>query len=136
MGKISQVAFAMFAVALGLNAQTESASVVGTVTDSTGAAVAGANVTIRNPRTNAAINAQTSADGNYSSPPLEPGSYSVTAEAQGFARIIQNINLDVDQHARVDFSLKPGQVSESVTVEGNAAMLDTQSATLGNVRTP
>jgi hypothetical protein len=136
MRKTGQVALAILAAALGLNAQTESASVVGTVTDSTGAAVAGATVTIRNTRTNAAVAAQTSGEGNYASPPLEPGSYSIAAEAQGFARVIQNINLDVDQHARVDFSLRPGQISESVTVEANAAMLDTQSATLGNVRTP
>ena len=49
--------------------------------------------------------------------------------------MVQNLSLDVDQHARLDFSLKPGQLSESITVEANAAMLDTQSAALGNVRT-
>lgn len=123
------------ASALGLFAQSESASVVGTVTDSSGAAIAGVTVSIKNTSTNATFNAQTAADGNYSSPPLQPGSYSVSAEAQGFTRIIQTLNLDVDEHARIDFSLKPGQVTESVTVEANAALLDTQSATLGNVRT-
>src|SRR5579871_6134958 len=115
--------------------QSESASIVGTVTDSSGAALAGVAISIRNTQTNATLNVQSAGDGNYTSPPLQPGSYSVTVEAQGFTRMVQNLSLDVDQHARLDFSLKPGQLSESVTVEANAAMLDTQSAALGNVRT-
>jgi hypothetical protein len=137
MSKSGLVIFAsvFLAGALRLFAQSESASVVGTVTDSSGAPMPSVAVTIKNLNTNLTVTAQTAADGNYSSPPLQPGSYSVAAEAQGFGRIIQNVNLDVDQHARLDFALKPGQVSESVTVEANAAMLDTQSATLGNVRT-
>ncbi len=121
--------------AIGIYAQSESASVVGTVSDSSGAPIPGLTVTIKNSRTNATVTPQTSTDGNYSSPPLQPGPYVVSVEAQGFTKVIQNVNLDVDQHARIDFALKPGQVSESVTVEANAAMLDTQSATLGNVRT-
>ncbi len=64
-----------------------------------------------------------------------PVRYSVSAEAQGFGKTIETINLDVDQHARLDFSLKPGEVNESVTVEANAAILETQSAEIGNVRT-
>ena len=115
--------------------QSESASVVGTVTDSSGAAIPSALVSVRDTQTNATFNVQTAQDGNYTSPPLRPGSYSVSVEAPGFTKLIQNLNLDVDQHARLDFSLKPGQLSETVTVEANAAMLDTQSSALGNVRT-
>jgi len=118
-----------------LYAQSESATIVGSVTDSTGAAMPGVTVTIRNTGTNATVAAQTAADGNFSSPPLQPGSYSASVEAQGFSKMIQNLTLDVDQHARIDFALKPGQVTESVTVEANAAVLETQSAELGNVRT-
>ncbi len=128
-------ALLFLAGAIGLYAQSESASIVGTVADSSGAPMAGVSVSIRNDQTNATVTAQTSADGNYSSPPLPPGSYTLTVEQQGFSRTIQTIHLDVDQHARLDFALKPGQVSESVTVEANAAMLETQSAELGNVRT-
>lgn len=125
----------LLAASAALFGQTESASIVGTVTDTTGALMPSVTVTIRNVRTNASLNIQTAADGNYSSPPLQPGSYAVSAETTGFSKVIQNINLDVDQHARLDFSLKPGQVTESVVVEANAAMLDTQSAAIGNVRT-
>ena len=121
--------------ALGVYAQSETASVVGTVTDSSGAPMPGITVTIKNMSTNATFTPQTATDGNYGSPPLQPGRYSVSVEAQGFTKVIQDINLDIDQHARLDFALKPGQVTESVTVEANAAMLDTQSAELGNVRT-
>jgi hypothetical protein len=120
--------FAMFA-------QSESASIVGTISDSSGAAMAGVLVSIHDTQTNATFSVQTAQDGNFTSPPLRPGAYSVTAEAPGFTKMIQNINLDVDQRARLDFGLKPGQLSESITVEANAAMLDTQSAALGNVRT-
>ena len=124
-----------FSAAGALYGQSESASIVGTVTDSTGALMPSVTVTIRNTQTNAALNVQTAQDGNYASPPLRAGSYAVTAEAQGFSKVIQNINLDVDQHARLDFAMKPGQVTESVVVEANAAMLETQSAAIGNVRT-
>src|SRR5579864_8534809 len=115
--------------------QSESASIVGTVTDSSGAALPGVTISIRNIQTNGTFSVQSAADGNYASPPLQPGSYSVSVETQGFSKMVQNLNLDIDQHARLDFSLKPGQLSESITVEANAAMLDTQSAALGNVRT-
>jgi hypothetical protein len=124
----------IFAGAAALYAQ-ESASIVGTVTDSSGAPMAGVMVSVRNTATNANVNVQTAADGNYSSPPLQPGSYSVSAEATGFSKTIQNVTLAVDQHSRLDFSLKPGQVNESVTIEANAAILETQSAEIGNVRT-
>lgn len=127
--------FLSVATAALILAQSESASVVGTVTDSSGATVPGAAVTIRDTQTNAAFTVLTAQDGNYASPPLRPGAYSVTVEATGFTKVIQNLNLDVDQHPRLDFSLQAGQLNETVTVEANAAMLETQSSALGNVRT-
>jgi hypothetical protein len=120
----------LLAGSIGAFAQSESASVVGTVSDSSGASVPAALVVVRDTRTNATFNIQTAQDGNYASPPLRPGSYSVSVEAPGFTKMIQNVNLDIDEHARLDFAL-----SETVTVEANAVMLDTQSAALGNVRT-
>ncbi|HTS75049.1 MAG TPA: TonB-dependent receptor [Bryobacteraceae bacterium] len=129
------VMLALGVAAPAVYAQTESAFIVGTVTDSSGALMPSVTVTIRDTRTNIAITVQTAADGNYASPPLQPGPYSVSVETTGFAKTTQNINLDVAQHARLDFSMKPGQVTESVVVEANAAMLDTQTAELSNVRT-
>jgi len=135
MRKSIQAAMLLFILGSALYGQSESASIVGTVTDSSGAALPSVSIIIRNTQTNGTFNVQSAGDGNYTSPPLQPGSYSVTVETQGFSKMVQNLNLDVDQHARLDFSLKPGQLSESITVEANAAMLDTQSAALGNVRT-
>src|ERR1700722_18637149 len=134
--KLSNRVFSLLLVLAGaasLFAQ-ESASVVGTVSDSSGAPMAGVSVSIRNTGTNATVTAVTANDGNFSSPPLPPGSYSVSAEAQGFSKTIQNVTLQVDQHSRIDFSLKPGAVNESVTVEATAAIVETQSAEIGNVR--
>jgi hypothetical protein len=121
--------------ASALYAQSESASIVGTVTDASNAIVPGATVTIRNDKTNATVTLQSGSDGNFSSPPLPTGPFTVTAEHEGFKRVVQTVNLDVDQRARLDFALQPGAVSDSVTVEANAVMLETQSAELGNVRT-
>src|SRR5579864_2675746 len=135
MRKSIQAAMLLLVAGSVLFGQSESASIVGTVTDSSGAAMPGVNVSITSTTTNATFTVQTTADGNYTSPPLQPGRYSVTAEAQGVSRTIETINLDVAQHARLDFSLKPGEISTSVTVESNAAILETQSAALGNVRT-
>ena len=115
--------------------QAESASIVGTVTDASTASVPGAVISFRNNQTNAVANTRTGQDGNYTSPPLAAGAFTVTVEQQGFKRIVQTVNLDVDQRARVDFALQPGAVTESVTVEATSALLETQTAELGNVRT-
>src|SRR5450432_1243666 len=121
--------------AAAVYAQGEYGSIVGTVTDASGASVPRVAVNIRNNHTSAAVTVQTGGDGNYASPPLRPGDYTVTAEAKGFKKVIHPINLNVDQRAQMNFSLQPGEITESITVEGNVQLLDTQSAALGNVRT-
>src|SRR5262249_43946841 len=78
-------------------AQGEHGSILGTVTDASGASVANASVNIRSNQTAAAVTVRTGADGNYASAPLRPGAYTLTVESQGFRKIIQSINLDVDQ---------------------------------------
>ncbi len=81
------IGFLFFALAaIPAFPQSESASIVGTVTDSSGAAIPGVNVSITSTTTNATVTVQTATDGNYTSPPLQPGRYSVTAEAQGFTQ--------------------------------------------------
>src|SRR5580704_15327196 len=84
-----------------LYAPSESASIVGTVSDASVAIVPGATVTIRNDRTNATFTVQSGSDGNFSSPPLPTGPFTVSAEHEGFKRIVQTVNLDVDQRARM-----------------------------------
>ena len=74
MRKSILAALLMFAGGTALLGQSESASIVGTVTDSSGAALPGVTISIRNTQTNAAFNVQSAGDGNYTSPPLQPGS--------------------------------------------------------------
>jgi len=117
-------------------AQTETATISGQVTDASQAPVPNAPVIIRNEQTAQEYSVKTGENGNYVSPPLRPGSYTVSVEIQGFKKAIQSASLDIDQRARLDFHMELGSVSESVTVAAGAQLLETQSAALGNVRTP
>ncbi len=116
-----------------LGAQT-SGEITGEVKDGTGASVPGATVTATNVATNAARNTNTTAAGFYAFPSLGPGTYTVKVEAPGFRSAQRtNIELQVQQTARVDFTLEVGQVNEVVDVKGAAAMLSTEDATVGTV---
>jgi Carboxypeptidase regulatory-like domain len=130
------VLFAMLALsAAGLLAQIEYGTIVGVVFDSSERAVPGAAVVIRNSGTGAVVTPTAGRAGEYTSPPLRPGSYTVTVQVSGFRQEVQSIRLEVNAHVRADFRLQVGSVSESITVAGQAVALDTQSAALGNVRT-
>lgn len=118
-----------------LLAQGENVAIVGTVSDSSGGAIPGASVEIKNEETGAAITVLTNEAGQYASPPLRPARYTVSAEVRGFQRTVQTIRLDVNQRARMNFVLSVGSVAETVSVTTEAPRLETQSAALGNVRT-
>src|SRR5260370_703313 len=108
--------------------------ITGVVTDSSGAVVAGANITVTNPQTNFTRQVQTNSTGNYVFPTLLPGLYSLRVEIQGFQNEVRNqIELQVAQVARIDFQLKVGAVTESLEVTGGALLLNTEDATIGTV---
>ena len=108
--------------------------ILGEVKDSTGALVAGAAVTVTNAGTNAARGTITNSAGLYNFPELQPGIYSLKVEKTGFkATLANNIELQVQQTARVDLALQIGQVSESVEVAATAVQLNTEDATIGTV---
>lgn len=108
--------------------------ITGLVTDSTGAAVANAEVTITNLATNQLRNLKTTSSGTYTVPFLTPGQYKVEAKAAGFkSAVANNRTLQVGDSMRVDFSLDVGQVSESVEVAASAEMLQTSSTSTGTV---
>src|SRR5262249_56937658 len=96
-----------------LFAQGENGTIVGTVVDASGAAVPGTNIVIKNNETGATITLTTSEAGQYASPPLRPGSYTVSAQKQGFRRTLQTIKLDVKQHAPVNFDLPVWSLAQS-----------------------
>lgn len=117
-----------------LSAQAVSGTIYGTVRDPSDAAVAGAQVNVRNVLTNYARTISTAADGNYRFASLPLGSYTLTVEHPGFAPYLQQgITLQVDQQARVDVVLKVGGVSERVEVSAEAALVNTSNAETGEV---
>ena len=119
-----------------LVAQINSASLQGTVTDGSGAAVDGAQVNVENSATNSVRSTITNATGAYSIQALEPGTYTVTITKTGFSTFRQtNLTLEVGQIATLDQALKVGSVTEVVEVSAQTATLQTADSTLGGVIT-
>ncbi len=114
--------------------QAITARVVGTVTDPSGALVAGANVELKNADTGLARTATTGDQGNYEFSFVPIGNYTLTVEATGFQKAsVSRFQLSVDQVARLDVKLTIGQAAESVTVEAGALLMQTENATVGTV---
>jgi Carboxypeptidase regulatory-like domain/TonB dependent receptor len=115
-------------------AQQETATILGTVTDGTGAIVPGAAVTVTNVQTNISLTTQTDARGAYVVPSLKPGEYSLTVEISGFQKTVRSgVVLQVAQVARIDLTLQTGQLSETVEVVGSSPILETQTSSRGAV---
>jgi hypothetical protein len=109
-------------------------TILGTVTDNSGAVLANATVEVTNIATNVTKHTQTTSAGDFTVPYLPPGNYRVTAEAPGFQKsVTDNLGLVVGQQARIDIAMKPGSVSESVQVEANAVSLDTDSSSVSQL---
>jgi len=109
--------------------QAVNATLVGTVTDATGAVVPSAKVTITETNTNAGHSAQTNESGNFIFPNLPPGMYTVAIEATGFKKETrQGVELRVDSTVRVDAQLQPGSLTETVEVHAASPMLQTDTA--------
>jgi hypothetical protein len=108
--------------------------ITGHVTDSTGAVITSAIITITNVDTNGTRSASTTDAGIYSFPSLPPGTYNIKVEKQGFKTAASNqVQVQVQQTVRMDFTLSVGQVSESVEVSGTAALLQAENSTVGTV---
>ena len=109
-----------------------SGSVTGTVTDPSGAAVPSAAVTLKNNDTGATQNATTNSTGAYRFGLLNPGSYSVTAKAQGFQGSQQNVNVAIGQSSTLDMKLQVASAATTVEVTAQGSVLQTDN---GNVST-
>ena len=115
-------------------AQVSSAEITGTVTDASGAAVGGAKVTATNAETGVARQTTSDSTGGYLLTTLPPGRYNLAVEASGFRKVVQNdVALEVNQHAKLDFALQVGQLNETVEVTAAAPLLESQSSSLGTV---
>ena len=117
-------------------AQTATGQITGTVRDSTGAVMAGVKVVVTNQQTGLNRETKTGSNGDYVVPLLPAGVYLVTAEQTGFkTAILSDVSLTVEQIQRLDFTLAPGAVSETVEVQASTLALDTASASVGHTIT-
>ncbi|HYO83996.1 MAG TPA: carboxypeptidase-like regulatory domain-containing protein, partial [Bryobacteraceae bacterium] len=108
--------------------------IAGEVKDASGAVIPAAPVTVTNIETSVVRTTTTNDAGIYSFPALIPGTYTAKVEAKGFRPIVKTgIALQVQQTARVDFTVELGQVAETIEVSASAAMLSTDTVTVGTV---
>lgn len=113
------------------------AGITGTVTDSSGAVIPGAKVTITNEGTSVASHTVTSSAGTYAVTGLTPGKYSVTAEASGFKKGVQtHVNIEVSTTATINVSLVTGAENETVEVTANPIALNTTQPQMGTTIEP
>lgn len=130
---VALLAALAFSISL-CQAQQGRGTILGTITDGTGAAVSDAKVSIVNTQTNTTVAAQSNSDGNFTSPPLIVGDYEVTVEHSGFKKAVRTgISLQVDQRAVVNLQLELGTVGESVQVTAAVPLVNTEDATIGQV---
>src|SRR5579863_1590216 len=123
-----------FLAAAPLGAQVVNATVLGSVTDPTGAAVPEATVTATNQETGVSTKATTDPAGNYTIPSLSPGVYNVTFEKSGFnTKVLSNIKLEVDTRVPLDVQLEVGNVTQRVEVTAAVPIVTTETATVGTV---
>ncbi len=134
MTKLLVFGLLLCVVAIPLGAQTTTGSIVGTVTDPSGAVIGGASVTITNMGTGIAVKTTTDSGGNYVVTPLQVGRYSVTVEAAGFKKSIRSdVTVNVQDRVRVDAALEVGAVTDTVEVQAAAPRLQTDTSYLGQV---
>jgi Carboxypeptidase regulatory-like domain len=143
IGTLRSSATAAWIVAIGLGfvvallpqplaAQAVTGTLLGTVRDSSGGALPGATVTLVNTDNGFTRNFLSDANGEYTAPLMPTGTYSVTAELSGFKKVsLANVHVGVDQKVRVDLKLDVGQMAETVTIQAETPLIQTNSSELG-----
>jgi hypothetical protein len=122
----------LFSSSCAILAQT-GGEITGEVTDPSGAIMPAVTVTATNTGTNVARSTVTNSAGLYSLPDLTPGKYQVKAVSKGFETTAVNLELQVQQTARIDFHLKVGDAAQTVEVNAGVELLSTENATVGTV---
>ncbi|MDP3000562.1 MAG: carboxypeptidase regulatory-like domain-containing protein [Bryobacterales bacterium] len=115
-------------------AQVTAGTILGNVRDASGAAVADTGISIKEVNKGTVQTYRTDENGGFYAPFLTPGTYQVTVEKAGFKKqASQNFDLQVDQRARVDFTLQVGELTESIEVTASAPLVRSETAELGSV---
>src|SRR5580658_9685771 len=129
-----RLAFVITALLAAAPLLAQNAELSGLITDPSGLAVPGARVVVQSADTDATRTAPSNGRGEYSVPALLPGPYNIAIEATGFKTIHQNgVVVEVDQRARLDFALTVGNTTDTITVEGNAPLLNTSDASVSTL---
>src|SRR5260370_41810553 len=121
---------------LGASSQAfgQNATVVGTITDPSGAAVANATVTITHNETGKIYHLTSNSDGQYVAPDLPIGHYNIKVKASGFKAAEQKgVVLQVGDRTRLDYQMSMGGASETITVEANTVQVKTDNGNLSNI---
>ena len=129
------LALLFFVFGPSARAQTFRGTILGTVTDSSGASVAGASVTVKNIGTGLTRTVTTAEDGSYAAPELPIGNYNVTVTHTGFkSGVVNALTVDVSTQARADVVLQAGDVAQQIEVQGDTLpQVDTTEDTLGGI---
>jgi len=116
------------------SAQTDQGAITGVVQDSTGAVITNADVTATNVDTGLALQTKSNSSGVFVFSPLKIGNYTVSVSSKGFQTVShENLHLDIQQRLSVNFTLQPGDVTETVRVDSEAPVLQTQDAAVRQV---
>src|SRR5688572_24452464 len=116
------------------SAQDFRGAIAGRITDESGGVLPGVSVTVSNKDTNVSNNTVTNDSGSYSLSYLTPGRYSVTAELQGFKKVVRdNLDVRLGDRLEVDFKLEVGRMEETVTVAAETPLLETRTGSAGQV---
>src|SRR4029077_10311614 len=119
---------------LGARAQSTYGAIVGSVTDSSGAAITDANVTLTNVGTSEKRSQSSGSDGLFTFVNLFPGQYRIDVEKQGFKHYARtSVTVDVQQTTHIDATLQVGQVSETVEVTSEAPLFQPETSSLGTI---
>lgn len=124
----------VFLLPVAFSQTTGTATLVGTLTDSTGSAISGAAIQVVNTETQFVHKGQTTAEGAYYIPNLNPGTYQLTIEAAGFKRYVRDgLILRTSEQPRIDVQMEVGAVTDSIKVTGSAPLLETETTSTGQI---
>jgi hypothetical protein len=126
------LAFTLLVLSVSALAQSTAGRILGTLTDQSGAAVAGATVVVTDAERGTSRTMTSDESGSYAVTNLQPGTYKIHVEAKGFKGVERpNVQIEVASDVRADFALQAGNVTETLTITEEVPLINTTSATLG-----